>query len=153
MENQFLNLQTEKGLEVTPVMKSQLKETSKWAKFLAILGFIGLGIMVLVALLFMVAGSALPTLDGFSPTLFGIIYLVFAGIYFLPIKYLYDFSTQMSRAVTMTDQQSFSNAIDSLKSHYKFIGIMTIVMISLYLLMIIGVIVVTAIGAAGAAAL
>lgn len=140
MENQFLNSQTEKGLEITPMIKSQLKEASKWAKFLAILGFIGLGIMVLVALLFLLVGNMLSDTNSVSPHLLGFIYLVFAGIYFMPIKYLYDFSTQMSRSIMMTDQQSFSDAINSLKSHYKFIGIMTIVMLSLYLLLIIAVV-------------
>ncbi len=141
MENQFLNSQTEKGLEITPMMKSQLKEASKWAKFLAILGFIGLGIMVLVALLFLLVGNMLPDTNSVSPYLLGFIYLVFAGIYFMPIKYLYDFSTQMSRSIMMTDQQSFSDAINSLKLHYKFIGILSIVIISLYFFIFLAIIV------------
>ncbi len=141
MENQFLNSQTEKGLEITPMIKSQLKEASKWAKFLAILGFIGLGIMVLVALLFLLVGNMLPDTNSVSPHLLGFIYLVFAGIYFMPIKYLYDFSTQMSRSIMMTDQQSFSDAINSLKLHYKFIGILSIVIISLYFFIFLAIIV------------
>ncbi len=141
MENQFLNSQTEKGLEITPMMKSQLKETSKWAKFLAILGFIGIGLIVLAAMFLLIVGNEVPTsLVGASPAILAFIYFVIAGIYFVPIKYLYDFSTQISHAVTTTSQQSFSDAINSLKSHYKFIGIMTIVMLSLYLLLIIAVV-------------
>lgn len=142
MDNQLFAVQAEKNLEVTQFMKSQLKETSKWTKFLAILGFIGLAIMILAALLLLIVGSLIPMSGEIPSYLLGVIYLIFAGVYFMPVKYLYDFSKQMNRAVTMTDQLSFSGAINSLKSHYKFVGIFTIVVFSLYLLIFISAIVI-----------
>lgn len=147
------------NLEITQVTKSIFLETAKWAKFLAILGFIGMGIMVIAGFFMGAIMSSLGSLSSYSnmPNPFGmigsiffvILYLIMALIYYFPIKYLYDFSTKVKKAFEIQDQMLFDEAILKLKAHYKYIGILMIIVFSLYILMLI----LTIIGGVAAAAM
>lgn len=128
-----------------PVLQS-LREAAGWARFLAILGFIGMGMMVLVGVIsgiaFLFAGTEGALADEmmpFNPILFSLLYLVIGAIYYLPIKYLYNFSAR-AREISATQSQEvlLRGAMDALRSHYKFIGIYTIAVFGLYLLVGIG---------------
>ncbi|HEX5743607.1 MAG TPA: DUF5362 family protein [Flavobacteriaceae bacterium] len=112
-----------------------LNETRKWTNFLSIMGFIFIGLMILIA--FAVSSmmstmaeseSALP----FSGTVLGFVYLIIAFIYFFPILYLYRFSKYTKKALETQNSNDLNEAFKNLKSHYRFMGIITIVMIALY---------------------
>ena len=57
-----------------------------------------------------------------------------AGVYFFPVKYLYDFGKKMKSSLELEEQESFAESIKSLKSHYKFIGMFTVIIMSMYLM-------------------
>ncbi len=123
--------------------KFHLNETRKWTFFLSILGFVMLGFMVIIAfsmgaIMNQVTGEEAP----FSSLAIGIPYLFIVAIYFFPIYYLYKFSTKMKQAVLGEDEMSINEAFKNLKSHYKFMSIMIIIMLSLYLVVGIGVLMV-----------
>lgn len=135
MENQSLEFESRKGLEVTDFVKTNLKETANWAKFLAIMGFVGIGLMVLLAIVMFFTASEFSMMYGGPLGGFvGFIYLIMAGVYFIPVYLLYQFADRTKKAIDFNNQQSFSDAINSLKLHYKFLGIFTIVILSIYLL-------------------
>ncbi len=122
-----------------------LNEARKWAKFLAILGFIGIGIMVLGGI---IMGTAMSFIPGISQTPMGMIpsgffvlfYLVMAIIYFFPVYYLYRFSVSMGISLNSGSESELSNAFRNLRAHYKFVGILIIVSFVIGLLaMIIGI--------------
>lgn len=113
-----------------------LRETAKWANFLSIIGFIGVGFLVIVALFF---GTFFANLSadlpvGVGGTFITVIYLIMAGLYFFPIYYLNRFAGNMKRALQMEDEDTLTKGLEYLKSHYKFIGILTIIMLSFYVL-------------------
>jgi len=126
-----------------------LRESAKWSTFLAILGFIGIGFMVLAALFMGSVTSLMPDTNPYgSASPFGamkgmisIFYAVMAAIYFMPVYYLYKYASDMKNALMSRNSEMVSNALVHLKSHHKFLGIMMIVLISLYILLIIGMIV------------
>ncbi len=74
----------------------------------------------------------------FPGYIFGFIYAVFGFIYFFPIYYLFKFSTNMKEALLHSNEENIDEAFINLKSHYKFMGIFTIVFISIYLLLGLG---------------
>lgn len=122
-----------------------LTETSKWAKFLSVMGFIGLGFMVLGGVFIMSMGNTMfggaSFRGGYSsmnPALFGLIYIAMAALYFFPVLYLYRFSTAVRDGLDMKNNDDITKGFENLKSHYKFIGIFTIIILSLYVLMFIG---------------
>ena len=92
-------------MSLSDISLGYLKETAKWARFMAILGFIGIGFMVLGGLIMMSFGSAMGSIQsdanavGFnqqvnpiSPFWMALIYLVFAVLYYFPVNYLYRFA-------------------------------------------------------------
>jgi hypothetical protein len=122
--------------QLTSAAVGFLQESAKWSKFMAIIGFIGIGLMVLVSL-FMAIGfnsmgaSTIPELP-FSMSVFSIIYVLFAAIYFFPVYYLYQYATKTSAALHSKNKQLLADGLENLKSHHKFLGIFTLIIISLY---------------------
>jgi hypothetical protein len=124
-----------------------LKTGAKWAKFLAILGFIGTGFMILAALLMMaMSSSGRSGLMGPSiPNgLIGFIYIVMAGVYFYPTLCLFNFSDKIKKAFITLDNNVLVESFRNLKNMFQYIGITTIVIIGLYILGIVIVVIVMA---------
>ena len=138
MEN---NLHVENGENLIIDWRSKefLKETAKWTKFLAILGFVGIGFMVLGSLVMLFAPSSLMSNGDFP---FGgkifmmLLYLAFAVLYYFPISYLYQFSENTKKAIENNDNNAIRDAFEFLKSHYKFMGILTIILLAFYAIII-----------------
>lgn len=129
-------------LNLPPVILGFLKETSTWTYILSIIGFIGVGLMFLAGIIFSITMGGIlgdnPYQNlGIDMSYFGIIYIVMGLIYFFPIMYLFNFSRKMKRALSLNNNEDLSAAFSNLKSHYRFLGIFTIVIISLYVLIIV----------------
>ncbi len=132
------------ALTISDPSRIYLRETAKWGNFLAIAGFIGSGLLVLFGLIFSFSFSALQHLPmdtmpgmlsgGFS-FLFGFIYILIAILYFFPSLYLYRFSNKLKMALSMNNEEELTEAFSNHKSLFKFMGILTIVTLSLYALM------------------
>ena len=135
------NLHVENGENLVIDWRSKefLEETAKWTKFLAILGFVGIGLMVLGSLVMLFAPSSLMSNGDFP---FGgkifmmLLYLAFAVLYYFPISYLYQFSENTKKAIENNDNNAIRDAFEFLKSHYKFMGILTIILLAFYAIMI-----------------
>jgi len=117
-----------------------LSETAKWAKFLAIIGFIFIGILVLMGFF---AGSlfsnfyAASGMEYFGAGFFLFFYIAIALLYFFPTLFLYKFASSMQMALRNNDQIRLTDSFKNLKSCFKFIGIVTIVFIGFYVITII----------------
>lgn len=141
----------ENQMHINPETREFLREAAKWAYFLSIVGFVMIGFFVLLAIFAGSIFSAMGSMGGqmgaasmIGGTFLTVIYLLFAILYFFPVYYLFKFASNLKTAVRGNNSDSLSVAFSFLKSHYKFIGILTIVMIALYaLVFIIGIIGVT----------
>ena len=135
------NLHVENGENLIIDWRSKefLKETAKWTKFVAIWGFVGIGLMVLGSLVMLFAPSSLMSNGDFP---FGgkifmmLLYLAFAVLYYFPISYLYQFSENTKKAIENNDNNAIRDAFEFLKSHYKFMGILTIILLAFYAIII-----------------
>jgi hypothetical protein len=143
MENETLINETiEKEMIISSEMKRNLQTTSKWANFLAILGFIFVGLIVFTSLLLLILSPFIGSWPFFGSkfgipfVFFGIIYVVMAALYFFPALYLYNFASKAKKAVDSNNQTIIDDSFLNLKKLFRFLGIMTIVIMSLYLLMI-----------------
>ena len=136
----------ESQLNINEEIKSYLRETSNWTFFLSILGFIGLGFILMVGIFITAMAGSLPQESnpyaelGISFGWIGLLYLLIGLLYFFPIMYLFNFSRKMKEALKSDRMEDFSNAFSNLKSHYKFVGILTIILIVVYIIAIIGAI-------------
>lgn len=145
MENTGQNITPNASVGMNDYMKGFILEISKWAKFLSIIGFIGIGLMVLAAIVMMVAGATLSSFsnnygDDYSSNpvgagLIGILYIIMAVLYFFPVYYLFKSAVGLKNGIINNDEVTLTDGFQNLKSHYKFIGIMMIIIISLYALL------------------
>jgi hypothetical protein len=132
-------------LELNETAKGFLKETAKWAYFLSILGFIGVGLMVILALfagtIFGKVGSMMPGGMGMLGAGFGMVmaffYMLMAALYFFPVYYLFKFASNAKTALQSEDTETLTTSFRYLKSHYKFIGILMVSIMCLYGLVIV----------------
>lgn len=136
--NNFEEPKNEMNLSINEDIKLYLKEIAKWSKFLAIIGYIGVGFMVLLALFMLFGMSALAgMLEALPMSLMGIFYLLFALLYYFPVNYLNNFANKTKRALLNSDQDEITLGFKNLKSLFKFMGIVTIIILSLYALFIV----------------
>ncbi|MGZ3764396.1 MAG: DUF5362 family protein [Mucilaginibacter sp.] len=123
--------------------QSYLREAGKWANFLAIVGFIMCGLILIMALF---AGSIFTTMSRVMPNsqgsnllagmggLISVVYILLDVLYFFFSFYLYQFAGQIKKGINYTDSLQVTSAMGKLKSFFKLWGIVTIVVISLYVL-------------------
>lgn len=144
--NEFNEIESVKELTLTSFAKDYLKESAKWSKLLAIVGFVGIGLMVLAAVFMTFAFSALSSLSEmqgdqpFPGVFLGLLYLVFAAIYYFPVMYLYKYATNAKLALETNDDETLEQSLMYLKSHHKFLGILMVIVLSLYALIFAGLI-------------
>ncbi|GAB3824269.1 hypothetical protein [Pontibacter rugosus] len=136
----FYNDDMRESISIAPSAADYLREAAKWGKFLAIVGFVVIGLMVVMALF---AGAFMGAMmDGMSGATGGagaigsgflvVLYLLFALLYFFPVLYLYRFSSKAQQGVNLESPQAIAEAFKNLKSLLKFMGILTIIMIAFY---------------------
>ncbi len=145
-ESSTLDIPVRKELSLNYISVNYLKEIAKWTKFISIVGFVMVGIMVLVGVL---AGSIFSAFSEMIPSdfpqgapnpsvfggVFGVMYVIMAGIYFFPVYYLFNFSSKLKSAIQENNEAYLAESFKNLKSHYKFLGILLIIGLAFYALM------------------
>ncbi|MDI9258500.1 DUF5362 family protein [Flavobacterium sedimenticola] len=137
MENENQSQFDSFELHLNQTALDYLRESAKWSMFLAILGFIGVGFLALMAIFMTSVMSVMPETPGPFGAISGFIsifYLVIAVIYLFPIYYLYRYANNTKKAIFTKNSELLTDAFGALKSHHKFLGIAAIIIISLYIL-------------------
>ena len=115
METESMNAASLKLTENSLVF---MRETVKWAKFLAICSFVGLGLMVLVGVVFLFLSVSFPVPSEmkFSTSAVGIFYILIAVLYFFPAIYLYRFAIASAEAINTLNDDTLEEGLENLKS-------------------------------------
>jgi hypothetical protein len=113
-----------------------LRQTKPWVRFISVMMFIAGALMVLFGLFFMVGGAArMPIgLAGF-----GIVYIVIAIIYIIPAVFLWMYADRMAVFLRNKSSGTLASALEAQKSFWKFMGILTLIILCLYGLAIFAV--------------
>ncbi len=145
-KNDFLDkdsFYSEGEFQVTNRAKNFLATAASWGKFLAIMGFIGTGIMVIAAFGLMLMGSTIPSLasnpafGGLGGIGVGLLYLVLAVVYVFPSLFLFKFSSKIKSSIRNSDSLEMEDGFKNLKSLFMFMGIMTIIIMVIYFLIFV----------------
>jgi hypothetical protein len=127
-------------IEIEQETLKHLETTRKWVMFLAIIGFIFLGLFIIIGL---IAGTFLTAFNsggkglGVPESLMFIPVLLLAAIYFFPVLFLFRFSKHTSHAIQNLDKLRLHKAIKNLKYYFAYIGILLIIVLSLYIVVLI----------------
>ena len=125
-------------MELNDQSKAYLYETARWATILSIIGFVVIALLIMVSFSVgtLLANSPYGDL-GISPQVLSITYLIIAGVYFIPIFFLYQFGVKTKIAIVNDDTDLLTFGLKKLNSHYKFIGIVMIIMFGLNILFLL----------------
>lgn len=130
----------ETTLVITEAGKKDVLTTAKWSKFYAVLSFIGVAICVLMGILLLVSGHFIsqlePELSVAMLAPLGLVYIVMGGVLVMPALYLWQFSQKAEQAIANNNTEMMEQALNRMKSYWKFMGIFTIVMLAVSLLLV-----------------
>jgi hypothetical protein len=147
------------SLSIDPVTKAHLSETARWAKFLAIVGLIGIVLLVVGGLAYSIwitsmMQSIQDRYDGFPSQRYSsglaigsaVLFIIAAAVAFFPMLYMLRFANRMRTALNGNDQQSLNTSFQNLKIYFRYVGIITIISLALWVIWIL-IFVVGALGA------
>jgi hypothetical protein len=133
---------------INDLMEEGLNKMVYWGKFFAVLGFVMIGFLLLggVGMLFSPMSSTssvlatMPEFEQFGSMMkyYSLFYIVTAALYYFPSKYLYDFSVLGRKALVRSSTDDMGKALSSLGSAFKFWGVFTIVLFSVYVVVLLG---------------
>ena len=126
---------------LTQLAITHLQKAAPWIKFLSILGFIGSGVLILVAVALFYIPFPFPGQFPMGPGLGPIstIYFVMAIVTFFPSYYLLKYSNKLSKTKYTEDVgATLENAFLWQKRYWIFIGIVMIVYFGVIVVMISG---------------
>lgn len=130
-------------LIVSEDMRSYIYETTKWAKFLAIVGFV---ISAFLTLTSFTIGAAMQSnaelaaamaSSKLSPTVITILCLVYTFAIFYPSMLLFRYANKAQLGVLYGEQASLDEAFSKLKSLFKYWSVITLIGIVLYIMLVI----------------
>jgi len=129
-----------KTIEIDQDILKNLNTIRKWAMFFSILGFIFLGLVLIIGI---IAGTFLSAFKsggasaGIPESLIIILFFVLIVVYFFPVHFLFRFSKQTAHAVQNLDKEALHKAFRSLKSYCVYMGVLTILGLCLYVVALI----------------
>lgn len=125
---------------LTPGMLEALRKTKPWVRFLSIIGFLCVVLMVVIGIGVAVAGAFFggnqgkPGFEG--PFLIGmsLLYVLLGILYIFPSLYLFRYASAIGEALAAPSKSAaVENALRQQKSFWKFAGIMTLIMFLVYI--------------------
>ena len=124
-------------VELTPLAKDYIMESAKWAKFISIVGFVFIGLFVIFAFFAGTLFSSLPVgeVAGVYESMGGLLtamYLFIAAIYFFPTFFLFRFASKTIVAIQNYDSGLLTEGLGNLKSSFKSMGIILLIVLGLY---------------------
>jgi ABC-type multidrug transport system fused ATPase/permease subunit len=147
----FIENTASTNLELNDASKDYILEIAKWSRLLSIVGFVGLGIMalsmIMMAFSTMVAAAFTQSMGyqmGIVPVI--ILYSSMIILYFFPIYYLFKSSQKLKAGISNSNSEEITEGFENLKSHYRFIGIITLIILSIYALIFLSAILIGAFG-------
>ena len=127
-------------IEIEPETLKTLNTIRKWSIFIAILGFMFLGLMIVIGLIagtFLSAFSPGETGPGLPESYLLISYFIVGIVFFFPNLFLFRFSKHTAHAIQNLDKQEFYKAFRNLKLYFVYFGILLIIVLSIYIVALI----------------
>lgn len=129
--------------EVAEEVVKLLRSTKPWVRFLSVLGFIGLALLVLgsIAILVIPFGGPMGAMS-LGPRLgASVAYLLMGLVQFPAVLFLSRYASRIARLAASGDPSDLEDALRAQKSFWKYVGILTLMMMILYILAIAGVLI------------
>lgn len=117
-----------------------LADIRRWSKLIAVFGYMIIGILILFGVFFGFFYNN-PEIQSAPGAVSGItlmfVYLVMALIYLFPVVFLHRFASNLGRSLRSGNETELTRSFQNLRSFFRYIGILTIIMIALGILLFI----------------
>ncbi len=138
------------GDAVTQGVLLQLQKTKPWVRFMSVMIFIGAGFMLLAGVIMGVMGSSGGLMKGTGTSAayqagfgFGltVVYALFAVLYIYPGLKLWKYANSIRDLLASRQVIDLEKALNEQRAFWKFLGVMAIVVLALYIVgaIVIGV--------------
>lgn len=121
---------------------NQLAGTKPWVRFISVLVWVSTVFMLLsgasIGLMFVFAKTMLPTSSSPLIGAMAALYIVFAFLYIYPATKLWKYANRIKSLKESHSEIDLEAALNEQRRFWKFIGILCIVMIIIYIVTIIG---------------
>jgi hypothetical protein len=127
-------------IEIEQETLKHLNTTRKWTMFLAIIGFIILGLFIVIGVItstFLSEFKPKETSIGIPESLMYLIFFALVVIYLFPVLFLFRFSKHTSKAVLTLDKHELNKAFRNLKSFFIYFGVLIIIALTFYVVVLI----------------
>ncbi len=121
---------------VTAVMLAHLRATRPWVRFVSVVGFVMVGMLIVVAILMVGLGTFRHGLGALGGAALGLLYLLIALLYVFPSLFLARYATAIRAFERARDSSSLEAALAAQKSFWRFVGILTLVVLCFYLVVL-----------------
>jgi hypothetical protein len=113
-----------------------LRATKPWVRFMGVLGILGIVFLVVLALVFFALSSALESTLSVVPAAarlaIPVVYLVLAALQLPPVIFLHRFANRIAELLASRNPEDLARAMDAQKSFWRYVGILTLVMLCCY---------------------
>jgi len=139
------------GLTIDPASKSHLTDIARWAKFVAIVGFIMCVMTVIFGFGMQSSYSQIynSRYEGFdrdvrrdtetAGTIMAVWCFILAVIYFFPFLFLFQFSSKMRSALEAGDQDTLNNSFQKLKNTLRYVGVLMIILLLFFIFILLAI--------------
>lgn len=126
----------ESGQVMTQKVVSILRQTQPWVRFLSVLGFIFSTLMVLVGTIGFAAMTFAGAGAGPIERSVLLMYIPMGVLYFFPSLFLFRYASRINALWANRSVRQLEDALEAQKSFWKFVGILMLVAMVLYVLII-----------------
>jgi hypothetical protein len=132
-------------LQIDQTATVYLRDAARWAKFLAVAGFVFCALFIVVAILavtllsslFNSMGVSSPGLAGMGGGVVAFVYIGIALVNFFPCLYLYNFAARAQQALRNNDQEQLIASLRNMRAFYRFVGVLMIICLGLWVLFVV----------------
>jgi hypothetical protein len=119
-------------------------QTARWVRIMSVILFVSIGLMLVVGaiMLLMQLVHAGPSAEG-PPGVLGLAYFVMSAFYIPPAIFLHRYAGAAKMFSRLRDDESLEKAVEAQKSFWKFVAVLALVIIGLYIVMIPVIVIIT----------
>jgi hypothetical protein len=127
------------GESITPGMISPLVKTRPWVMLIGVITMVGCGLLILVGIFmaFLGMGGMDDELGAGFGFVIAVVYLLMAFLYFFPGLYLLRYGRAIKEVDHVANGDTIELALRQQLAFWRFVGILTVVGIGVYVLVIV----------------
>lgn len=134
MDNELYQRDTLSDLSIDNTARQYLLTAATWARIIAVIGFIGAAISLLQAV---IGGSEVARASSMAYTGGVLVSMLFVAVVVVINIFLLKFANNTLKGLDDVNQLRFNEGVNNLRTYFKIVGILLIIVVSLVVLFVL----------------